>query len=195
MFYLFLLFILLPLIELFLLVYITLETNLLFAIGLIIVTGVIGAALARWQGAGTLRSIQSDLAAGKVPSSSLVDALLIFFAGGLLLTPGILTDFLGFALLIPWGRFWIKKWLSALFLRHSQGSTTIFTTFSRGPFSASPFQEPSPSERFSPSELMGEVSQETLYESDSSKETFEVDIIESYTVSTNPVENDPTKKE
>jgi UPF0716 protein FxsA len=91
-----------PLVELFLLLWLADVTNsALLVFGLVIVTGIAGASLARWQGAGTLRRLQRDLTEGRVPTDALLDALMIFVAGALLLTPGILTDVVGFCLLIP----------------------------------------------------------------------------------------------
>jgi UPF0716 protein FxsA len=96
-----LLFIVLPLAELALLLWLARLTSIGFTLALVIVTGAAGALLARSQGWRTLRRIRSELAAGRLPTESLVDALLIFVAGVLLLTPGVLTDAFGLLLLIP----------------------------------------------------------------------------------------------
>ncbi len=78
-------------------------------IGLVIVTGILGAWLARREGIKTMASIQKDLAAGVMPTESLIDGALILVAGAVLVTPGVLTDALGFALLIPPIRGWFKR--------------------------------------------------------------------------------------
>lgn len=78
---------------------------------LIIVTGFLGAAAARAQGMRAWLSIQSELAANRMPGEQMLDALLIFVAGLVLITPGLLTDLLGFTLLIPVTRSWIKRWM------------------------------------------------------------------------------------
>lgn len=90
-----------PLLELFLLFRVTELTSLPFTIGLTLITGVVGASLARRQGWSVIRRIQSEMSAGKMPTSSIVDAVMILIAGLLLMTPGILTDVFGFSLLIP----------------------------------------------------------------------------------------------
>lgn len=70
-------------------------------IALIVLTGVVGAYLARREGLKTLAKIQADLAAGVTPASAVMDGALILAAGALLVTPGVLTDLCGFALLVP----------------------------------------------------------------------------------------------
>ena len=101
LFRLLLLFTLVPLFELMLLIEIGKRINAGPTIGLVIVTGIVGAALARQQGLRTFARINHDLAAGHLPGDSLIDALLIFVAGALLVTPGVMTDGVGFLLLLP----------------------------------------------------------------------------------------------
>jgi len=96
-----LLFTLVPLIELSLLIEIGKRINVWPTIGLVIVTGIIGAALAKHEGLRTFHHIQADLNAGHLPTDRLIDALLILGAGVLLVTPGIITDGIGFSLLLP----------------------------------------------------------------------------------------------
>lgn len=110
-----LLFILVPMIELSLLLLIAKHTSVLFTLGLIIVTGVIGASLARREGLQCLSRIQRELSQGHLPGDSLVDALMIFIAGALLITPGVLTDVVGFSLLVPQIRGVLKKLVVARF--------------------------------------------------------------------------------
>ena len=98
---LFFLFLTVPLVELALLLWIGNRTSWPFTILLVIVTGIVGASLARQQGWRTYQRIQQEMAAGRMPTESLVDAAMIFVAGALLLTPGILTDVFGLSLLVP----------------------------------------------------------------------------------------------
>ncbi len=98
---LFFLFVAVPLIELTLLLSIAGKTNWRFTLALVLVTGFVGAWLARMQGWQTYLRIQRELAGGRMPTDSLVDAVMIFVAGALLLTPGILTDLFGISLLLP----------------------------------------------------------------------------------------------
>ena len=81
------------------------------AITLVILTGFLGAFMARMQGLQTLFRIQESLREGRMPSCELLDALLIVIAGLVLLTPGFLTDSVGFLLLIPSTRNSIISWL------------------------------------------------------------------------------------
>ena len=104
-----LLFIAVPLIELMLLLQIGEWVGLLPTIALVILTGVAGAALARSQGVRVLFRIRQEMAAGRMPVSDLLDGLLIFVAGALLLTPGLLTDIAGLAALVPGTRRVLKR--------------------------------------------------------------------------------------
>ena len=108
---LFLAFTIIPIIEIFLLIEIGSMFGALTAVTLVILTGFLGAFLARMQGLKTLYRIQESLREGRMPSGELLDALLIVIAGLVLLTPGFLTDSAGFLLLIPATRNFIKYWL------------------------------------------------------------------------------------
>tara|TARA_B100001079_G_scaffold34132_1_gene25895 strand:- start:103 stop:501 length:399 start_codon:yes stop_codon:yes gene_type:complete len=108
---LFLAFTIIPVVEIYLLIQIGTIFGALTSIALVIVTGFLGAYLARIQGLQTLFRIQESLREGQMPSSELLDALLIGIAGLVLLTPGFLTDAFGFLLLIPNTRTAIKQWL------------------------------------------------------------------------------------
>ncbi|MDP6432079.1 MAG: FxsA family protein [SAR324 cluster bacterium] len=108
---LFLAFTTIPIIEIFLLIEIGSMFGVLTAVTLVILTGFLGAFLARMQGMQTLYRIQESLREGRMPSGELLDALLIVIAGLVLLTPGFLTDSAGFLLLIPATRNSIKYWL------------------------------------------------------------------------------------
>lgn len=105
------LFIFLPLVELALLVQIGQWIGVLWTVALVAATGVLGAALARRQGARAWLAIQEELRQGRMPAGALLDGLLILMGGIVLLTPGVLTDLLGFALLAPPTRRAFKGWL------------------------------------------------------------------------------------
>ena len=108
---LFLAFTIIPIIEIYLLIEIGSMFGALTAVTLVILTGFLGAFLARLQGLQTLYRIQESLHEGRMPSGELLDALLIVIAGVVLLTPGFLTDSAGFLLLIPTTRNFIISWL------------------------------------------------------------------------------------
>lgn len=81
-----------------------------WTIMLVIVTGFLGALAARIQGVKAWMTLQQELQCGRMPGEQMIDALLIFSAGILLMTPGLLTDITGFFLLVPITRSWMKKW-------------------------------------------------------------------------------------
>ena len=104
-------FTIIPIVEIYLLIEIGSIFGVLTAITLVILTGSLGAFMARMQGLQTLFRIQESLREGRMPSGELLDALLIVIAGVVLLTPGFLTDSAGFLLLIPTTRNSIISWL------------------------------------------------------------------------------------
>ena len=135
---LFLLFTVLPLLEL----------ALLFKIGgaiggantllLVVATGVVGAALARQQGTKTLRAIQAQMQRGQLPGAALFDGALILVAGALLVTPGVVTDVIGFSFLLPPWRALLRKGLS----RWAQGRVQLVGQFPQPGEQAGPFPQP-----------------------------------------------------
>ena len=108
---LFLAFIIIPLVEMYILIRIGTELGPLTTIALVLVTAFVGASLTRLEGWRTLGRIQSAMAHGLVPAEEMIDGALIFAAGLVLITPGFLTDAVGFALLVPSTRRAIKRWL------------------------------------------------------------------------------------
>ena len=106
-----LIFVIVPLVELALLIEIGQQIGLESTLGLVILTGIAGAYLARSQGFFIFTQIQAELQQGRLPAESLFDGLLILVGGLLLLTPGILTDVIGFLLLVPGSRLVIKNFL------------------------------------------------------------------------------------
>ncbi len=130
--YLVILFTVLPAIELMLLIEIGSNIGAGNTVFIIIFTGVLGAYLARLQGFLVLQKIQSELNHGMMPNAQLLDGLMILVGGIVLLTPGFITDTLGFLLLIPWTRSLLKKWLSRKFENMiARGQVVTTTPFSR----------------------------------------------------------------
>jgi UPF0716 protein FxsA len=111
--YLFLLFTIGPLIELSLLYYLGVNVGWPATVALVLFTGIVGAALARWQGVRAVLRVQRRMARGQLPADELFDGVLILIAGVVLVTPGILTDLIGFALLVPPIRGVVKRVLSS----------------------------------------------------------------------------------
>ena len=120
------LFTLLPLAELFLLIKIGTAIGALPTVLLVIGTGVLGASLARSQGFLVWRRIQEEMNMGRFPADEMLDGLLVFFAGAVLITPGILTDILGFLVLIPFTRNGIRTWVKKRLRRMNEtGSINV----------------------------------------------------------------------
>jgi len=112
---LFLAFTLVPVLELYLLIKIGAVIGAMNTMALVILTGFAGAYLARMQGMQTMRRVRSQLQQGIMPAEDLIDAVIIFVAGIVLLTPGFLTDLAGLLLLFPASRFHFKRWLRQKF--------------------------------------------------------------------------------
>ena len=106
--YLFLLFTVLPILELIVIIKVGAKIGALNTVLILLATGAIGAFLARLQGFLVLRKVQDNLNNGIMPSSELLDGFMIFAGGVLLLTPGFITDIFGILLLIPITRSIIK---------------------------------------------------------------------------------------
>ena len=112
---LFLAFSVIPIIEIYILIKIGSYFGAITSILLVLITGFLGAYLAKIQGLNTFFRIQESMQEGRIPSSELIDAVLILLAGFLLLTPGFLTDLFGFLLLIQITRNLVKFWLQKIF--------------------------------------------------------------------------------
>lgn len=104
-----LLFIVLPAVELWLLIEVGKRIGSVETIGLIVLTGIVGASMARSQGLRVLSHVQQEVADGKMPTDALVDGIMILLASALLITPGVLTDAFGFLCLMPGFRAVVKK--------------------------------------------------------------------------------------
>lgn len=94
-------FIAVPLAELFILIEVGSAIGALPAILLCIATAAAGAALVRAQGLRTLWEVRGALGRGEVPALAMLEGMVLVIAGGLLLTPGLVTDAIGFAALVP----------------------------------------------------------------------------------------------
>ena len=124
------LFIAVPIVELFLLIEIGQRVGTLATVGLIIGTGVVGASLARQQGISTLARLRNDLDAGQLPAEPIFDGVLILLAAVVLITPGVLTDLVGFLCLVPAYRRFLKRFLKRRFERAVQTATVSVTNAS-----------------------------------------------------------------
>ena len=112
-----LLFIGLPLLELYILIKIGSYLGPFLTIALIIFSGLLGLLLARFEGLRTLDQIRQNLAQGILPAEEMLDRVLIFAGGVLFVVPGVITDCAALVLLIPFTRTIFKRWLRRRFDR------------------------------------------------------------------------------
>ncbi|MFC2058825.1 FxsA family protein [Chloroflexota bacterium] len=112
-----LLFVITPLAELAILVYVGTLIGVFYTILIVVATGIIGALVARNQGLMTISRIRSSIEQGIMPSDHLFEGVLILVGALFLLTPGIITDILGFILLIPHTRRPVAGWLQSFIQR------------------------------------------------------------------------------
>lgn len=116
----FLLFTLVTLVELAILVPLSSAIGILPTLAMVVVTGLLGAWLAKREGVRVLSQAQQRLQRGEMPTSELLDGVCVLIAGAFLMTPGVLTDVVGFLLLTPAGRRplhtlskrWMERWLA-----------------------------------------------------------------------------------
>ncbi|XOZ34801.1 FxsA family protein [Halomonadaceae bacterium KBTZ08] len=104
-------FILIPIIEMVILIEVGGLIGALPTVGLVLLTAVIGAAMLRQQGAATLLRANQRMASGELPAREMAEGLLLAVGGALLLTPGFVTDGVGFACLIPFTRRWLSGYV------------------------------------------------------------------------------------
>ncbi|TVZ39978.1 UPF0716 protein FxsA [Alteromonadaceae bacterium 2753L.S.0a.02] len=121
-----LLFIVIPILEMWLLITVGSVIGALPTIGLVFLTAMMGLALLRQQGFSTLIRAQTRMQQGELPASEMIEGIFLAVGGALLLTPGFFTDALGFCCLIPGLRQIIISWgMKHIKIRnvhvHSQG--------------------------------------------------------------------------
>jgi len=131
---LFLLFTIVPLLELFLLLRIGGAIGALPTVAIVVITGLLGAALARREGIRAWGAVSAELSAGRVPAVELMHGFLVLVAGVLLVTPGVLTDGLGFALLARPIRSRFLRWLQRRFAGRIEVGDVEVGTITEGPF-------------------------------------------------------------
>ena len=111
----FLLFFLTPIVEMYLLIRVGDRIGAFPTVGLVMFTAVVGLALLRSQGLATLTRGMGRLQRGEVPALEMAEGILLAVAGALLITPGFVTDGIGFLLLLPAGRGLIATRLATRF--------------------------------------------------------------------------------
>ena len=104
-----LLFIVVPLLELYVILQVGEAIGVLPTIGLLIVDSVLGAMLMRSEGRRAWTRFNLAVSEGRVPAREAIDGVLVVFGGALLLTPGFVTDILGAVLLLPFTRPFVRR--------------------------------------------------------------------------------------
>lgn len=120
--YLFLLFIVMPILEIALLIQVGQSIGAGLTILIVILTALLGTAMLKRQGMATLAKAQSRMQSGEMPAQQLLEGLLLVIGGVLLLTPGFVTDAFGFLCLIPSTREYLARQLA----RRSVGNIGVF---------------------------------------------------------------------
>jgi len=113
---LFLLFLIVPIVEIYLLIEVGSVIGALPTVGLVVFTAILGAWLLRIQGFATLARVRSTVAQGGIPAMEMLEGAVLLVSGALLLTPGFFTDTIGFACLVPAFRRALIRWALGRFL-------------------------------------------------------------------------------
>lgn len=119
---LFALFLITPIIEIVLFITIGDRIGLGPTLAIVVVTAFVGASLVSRQGRAELAALQSSVVQGVVPAKELAHGAMILVSGALLLTPGFLTDVVGFSLLVPQFREVVRRWFTR---RYGRGPVII----------------------------------------------------------------------
>lgn len=123
----FIVFIVVPLLELYVLIEVGSEIGALPTILLTILTALIGGLLMKYQGLQVVQQAQMAVAKGEAPEQQVIEGMMIFIGGAMLLLPGLVTDFLGFMFLLPPVRVALaKRWLAKR-ARDPQGFSYVQT--------------------------------------------------------------------
>lgn len=121
-----LLFIVVPLAEIAILVKVGQYIGWLWTILIVIFTAFIGTWLLRQQGFGVMSRAMEALASGRMPVEPVIEGMFLLIAGAFLLTPGLLTDAVGFLLLIPSIRMAVAKWTLRKLLQSGSVHVSVF---------------------------------------------------------------------
>ncbi|MCB0340668.1 MAG: FxsA family protein [Pseudobdellovibrionaceae bacterium] len=121
-----------PAVELYLLIQVGQVIGAIETLGIVLLTGIVGAYMAKAQGYLILARIQRELSQGQLPAASLLHGLFLFAGGVLLVTPGFITDLAGLLMVFPLTRslfvIFLKRYLQAAMLR----GTLRFYSFRSG---------------------------------------------------------------
>ncbi|OMH30341.1 FxsA family protein [Motiliproteus sp. MSK22-1] len=130
---LFLIFVIVPIIEIVLLINVGEIIGVWYTVGLVLLSAFVGVNMLRHQGLSTLMRARAKMNGGEIPAHEMIEGLILAVGGALLVTPGFVTDFFGFCCLIPVTRrafvARLQKHFTVAGMQHSHFSA------SQGPFS------------------------------------------------------------
>ena len=127
------LFIVVPLVELYLIIEVGSVIGALWTVLLVVLTAVVGVTLLRIQGFNTLNRARQNMESGTLPAMEMMEGMVLAVGGALLITPGFITDTLGFLCLIPAARRAMIRYLMRYSTIHGQGFHSHGTThYTRG---------------------------------------------------------------
>lgn len=132
------LFLVMPFLELYLLVQIGQRIGFWPTFGIVLATGLLGGMLARWQGSRAWREVIGALREGRAPGRELAAGALFLVGAALLLTPGVITDIFGFAMMVPAAR----RALAGYLIDRAKASDRVTAHVNVGGFGSSGGQGP-----------------------------------------------------
>lgn len=149
-----LLFIVMPIVEMAVLIKVGSYIGVLNTIALVLLTAVIGAALLKQQGLATLLRANERINSGELPAQEVAEGLVLAVGGALLLTPGFVTDTIGFLCLLPGSRHWLVSRALKRLTVSGGGSYFHFSAGGGDPFRNGPFGPQRPFDRDSNGDII-----------------------------------------
>ena len=153
-------FITVPLIEMVVLIQVGGLIGAIPTVALVVLTATIGIWLLKLEGLATLARVQEKLDQGQIPGTELLEGIMLLVGGALLLTPGFITDVMGFTCLLPGLRRPLARWIirrGVLRSMNFSGSSFTSGTFSDGTFSNGTFSNGSSTTRPTPPDQPSEL--------------------------------------
>jgi UPF0716 protein FxsA len=126
-------FLLVPIVEIFLLINVGGIIGAPWTILLVVLTAVIGVRLLKIQGMSTLKRAQNKMQTGQMPAQEMLEGMGLVVAGAFLLTPGFFTDAVGFLLLLPLTRAWLVGKIVTSFMSSGRFVQTPFSSSEGAP--------------------------------------------------------------
>ena len=150
-------FIIVPLIEMVVLIQVGGLIGAIPTVALVVLTATLGIWLLKLEGLATLARVQQKLDQGQIPGTELLEGIMLLVGGALLLTPGFITDAMGFTCLLPGLRRPLARWIISrglLGAMNFSGSSFSSGTFSNGTFSSGSFTTKSTDQQSEPDDKM-----------------------------------------